>query len=366
MTPTLVVIRGNSGSGKTTAAREVRCRYGRGAALIEQDHWRRVVLREHGGLGDDAVAPGFIDVSVRHLLGAGYHVIVEGILHTRGYRSMLRRLITDHPGPSHVFYLDVSFAETVRRHHSRAEPIPITADDMAGWYTELDVLNVGGEVVIGEESTLEQTVATILEVSGLTVAAPLTPCPARCPRCADKASAAAPERAPAEPTTPALTAASITVAALAIVPAGDGRLVFIRQQRGPYAGSMLLPGGKVEPGEAFEDAARREALEEAGVRIGALRPCGVYDMAGRTAAGVGYRFLMFAFLAGPDAVRIADGGHHVDEVVLAEPDRVRPHPTVMRILTDAGAATYDPGDVERELRDAGIAMRSYPIGATGC
>jgi hypothetical protein len=32
--PTLVVIRGNSGSRKATAAREVRRRYGRGCALL--------------------------------------------------------------------------------------------------------------------------------------------------------------------------------------------------------------------------------------------------------------------------------------------------------------------------------------------
>ena len=36
--PTLVIIRGNSGSGKSTIAAEVRRHYGRGCALIEQDY----------------------------------------------------------------------------------------------------------------------------------------------------------------------------------------------------------------------------------------------------------------------------------------------------------------------------------------
>lgn len=36
--PLFLVIRGNSGSGKTTTAREVRRRYGRGCALIELSH----------------------------------------------------------------------------------------------------------------------------------------------------------------------------------------------------------------------------------------------------------------------------------------------------------------------------------------
>jgi 2-phosphoglycerate kinase len=55
--PTLIVIRGNSGSGKSVSAREVRHRYGRGAALIELDYVRRVILREHGGQQEPA-APG--------------------------------------------------------------------------------------------------------------------------------------------------------------------------------------------------------------------------------------------------------------------------------------------------------------------
>jgi hypothetical protein len=120
------------------------------------------------------------------MLGAGYHVIVEGILHTGSYGPMLRQLIADHPDPSHVYYLDVGFEETVRRHHNRTEPIPVTAEQMLEWYTEHDVLGVDGEHVIPETATLEQAVATILDTSGLAGLPPLTPCPVRCPRCAAK------------------------------------------------------------------------------------------------------------------------------------------------------------------------------------
>ncbi|GAA2356080.1 hypothetical protein GCM10010170_048810 [Dactylosporangium salmoneum] len=177
-------IRGDSGSGKTTTAREVRRRYGRGCALIELDQFRRVVLREHGGL--DAVAPGFIGMSARYLLSTGYHAIVEGILRTRSYGTVLRQPIAEHPGPSHVYYLDVSFEEAIRRHHNRAEPIPVSAEEMRGRYVALDTLGVPAEHVIPETSTFEQTVATILDTSGLAGMAPATPCPTRCARCAQK------------------------------------------------------------------------------------------------------------------------------------------------------------------------------------
>ncbi|SDS60951.1 AAA family ATPase [Actinoplanes derwentensis] len=181
----LVILRGNSGSGKTTTAREARRRYGRGCALIEQDHLRRVVLREHGGNGADAVAPGFIVGTARAALDAGYHVILEGILHTGQYGDPLRRLVEDVPAT--CFYLDVSFEETVRRHALRAEPIPVTAETMRGWYTERDLLGVPHEVVIPESTTFEETVTTVLNLSGLTNTEPQTPCPTRCRRCQERA-----------------------------------------------------------------------------------------------------------------------------------------------------------------------------------
>ncbi|WP_407651474.1 AAA family ATPase [Actinoplanes sandaracinus] len=186
--PTLVVVRGNSGSGKTTTAREVRRRYGRGCALIEQDHLRRIILREHGGLGPDAVAPSFITATTRAALEGGYHVVLEGILDTGEYGGPLRRLIAEHTGPAACFYLDVSFDETVRRHRRREEPIAVTADMMRGWYTSRDLLGVPGERVISETTGFEEAVTEILHGSGLAAAAALTPCPARCPRCAAKSS----------------------------------------------------------------------------------------------------------------------------------------------------------------------------------
>ncbi|WIM94931.1 AAA family ATPase [Actinoplanes oblitus] len=180
--PTLVVIRGNSGSGKTTTAREVRRRYGRGCALIEQDHLRRIILREHDS-GPDPVAPRFITAMARTALDSGYHVVLEGILWTGRYGAALRDLIAGHPGPAAAYFLDVSFDETVRRHLGRAEPIPVTAEQMREWYHPLDLLGVPGERVIPEESGFAATVDLILHDSGLATAVALTSCPDRCPRC---------------------------------------------------------------------------------------------------------------------------------------------------------------------------------------
>jgi hypothetical protein len=74
----LVVIRGNSGSGKSTVARRLRLGYGRGCALAEQDYLRRIVLRERDGPG--GIAPALIEQTVRFALDHGYHAVLEGIL----------------------------------------------------------------------------------------------------------------------------------------------------------------------------------------------------------------------------------------------------------------------------------------------
>ena len=60
-----------------------------------------------------------------------------------------------------------------------------------------------------------------------------------------------------------------------------------RQERGPYGGWWLLPGGKVEFGEPVAEAARREAAEESGCEVGDLVLTGVYEI-----LGPGHHFVM--------------------------------------------------------------------------
>jgi predicted kinase len=179
----LIVIRGNSGSGKSSVAREVRRRYGRGCALIEQDYLRRIMLREHDTTGLDGLAPQLIGANAKLALDHGYHVVLEGILFTGRYRPMLTELIAGHPGESYVYYLDVSLDETLRRHATRPLAADVTAEQMRGWYAPRDVLGLAQERVIDESSSFEQTVETILHTSALLGAPVLAPCPTRCPHC---------------------------------------------------------------------------------------------------------------------------------------------------------------------------------------
>ncbi|WP_316529624.1 AAA family ATPase [Kitasatospora brasiliensis] len=161
----LVVVRGNSGSGKSSVAAALRAAYGRGLAVVGQDNLRRTVLRERDLPG--AAAVGLVDTVARYALDHGFHTVVEGIMAAERYGPMLARLAAQHRGLSRLYYLDVPFAETVRRHATRPQHAEFTPAEMAGWYHERDLLPDGLEQLIGPDSTLEATVRRMLDDTAL-------------------------------------------------------------------------------------------------------------------------------------------------------------------------------------------------------
>ena len=151
--PTLIVIRGNSAAGKSSVARELQLAMGRGTANIGQDHFRRVVLREHDVPDGDNI--GLIAGTARHCLSIGYHVIVEGILFSGHYGAMLRALVAEHRGPTHVFYLDVTLEQSMRRHAARPLALEVPASTLRDWYVRTDTLGIDGEVVVDADVSMD-------------------------------------------------------------------------------------------------------------------------------------------------------------------------------------------------------------------
>ncbi|MFB9578870.1 AAA family ATPase [Streptomyces yanii] len=161
----LVVLRGNSASGKSSVAAGVRDRFGRGLALVGQDNLRRIVLRERDRPG--AANIGLIDLTARYALDAGYHVVVEGILYADRYGEMLAQLRADHRGPTHAYYLHVPFEQTLARHATKPIANEVGEPQLRDWYRSLDLLPGGIETVIGADSTLTETVDRIMLDTGL-------------------------------------------------------------------------------------------------------------------------------------------------------------------------------------------------------
>jgi hypothetical protein len=161
----LIVLRGNSGSGKSTIATALREAYGRGMAWVSQDLIRRIILKEKDRPG--GVNIGLIDQMTRYSLDRGYHVVLDGIFYADHYEPMLAALDRDHLGLSRFYYLDVSMEETFRRHATRPQAADFSTDDMRGWYRSQDLLAGIREHVIPETSTLQQTTTLILDETQL-------------------------------------------------------------------------------------------------------------------------------------------------------------------------------------------------------
>ena len=89
---TLVIIRGNSGSGKTSLAKKLQEYYGRKTLLISQDIVRRDMLKEK-------VKPGNLSISLTEMIARyGYErdllVIVEGFYETDIYHLKRQFAVT--------------------------------------------------------------------------------------------------------------------------------------------------------------------------------------------------------------------------------------------------------------------------------
>ncbi|WP_236809023.1 hypothetical protein [Amycolatopsis albispora] len=105
---------------------------------------------------------GLLSTVTRYALDNGFHVIVEGILPAEHYGDMLGELAADHRGRTGVYYLDVSFEESLRRHATRPQAAEFGPEHMREWYRGRDLLGLDGEQLVPPTSSLQDTVGRIL------------------------------------------------------------------------------------------------------------------------------------------------------------------------------------------------------------
>lgn len=155
----LIIIRGNSGSGKSTVALKLRRELGYGTMLIPQDVIRRDIIRVADDLNNPAVK--LIEDIALYGKAIEYDVIIEGILSKEKYGTMLERLssVFDH---TYAFYFDVSFEETLRRHQYKVDKKHEFGEkEMREWWLEHDTLDTANEILIPASLTETEVLALI-------------------------------------------------------------------------------------------------------------------------------------------------------------------------------------------------------------
>ncbi|MCM1099787.1 MAG: kinase [Clostridium sp.] len=155
----LIILRGNSGSGKTTVAKELQKRFGRNTMLISQDVIRRDMLNVKDGESTPA-----IPLMKELLIYGNSHsdiVILEGIMRADWYKPLFRLAVQLYDTEIYAYYFDLPFEESLRRHQTKPNCNEFGEKEMRRWWREKDFSDILNEDSITSDEDMESIVSNI-------------------------------------------------------------------------------------------------------------------------------------------------------------------------------------------------------------
>lgn len=157
----LIIIRGNSGSGKTTVAKALQEKLGHNIMLISQDVIRRDILRVKDG--SDTKALPLIKELILYGKNNCEVVILEGILKASWYQTLFELARFEFEDRIFAYYYDIPFEETVIRHKTKVNCNDFGESDMKRWWNEKDYIGTIEEKILTKELSIDQTIEIIMK-----------------------------------------------------------------------------------------------------------------------------------------------------------------------------------------------------------
>ena len=157
--PRLILLRGNSGSGKTTVARALQRRFGQNTMLISQDAVRRDMLRAKDG--ENTPALPLLTALLEYGAAHSGTTILEGILRADWYRPLLVRAAELYGENLYAYYFDLPFEETLRRHQTKPNRAEFGEKELRDWWREKDFSDALKEQILPPEKNAEEIVEEI-------------------------------------------------------------------------------------------------------------------------------------------------------------------------------------------------------------
>jgi predicted kinase len=157
----IIILRGNSGSGKTTISKKLQKKLGYGTLLIPQDVIRRELLYVKDGPDTKAV-----DLLIQLIMYGKENcdfVILEGILNSVWYEKLFETIKYEFNNQIYAYYFDIPFEETLIRHKGKSNAHEFGETEMRKWWKEKDNINIISEQKISKDMTEDEIVNMILE-----------------------------------------------------------------------------------------------------------------------------------------------------------------------------------------------------------
>lgn len=163
----LIILRGNSGSGKSTVAKTIAKAAGHQLAVVDADAYRVGMFHPLGECGEDVAE--LMAHNVRFCLERGYDVFWDSIFyaHDRNRKYLEDFIRQHHPADNFIFNFDVSWEETVRRHQTRHKRHDFDAETMREWYKPVESLGYDFEYTVPEKNSIEDTVDYIRRIADM-------------------------------------------------------------------------------------------------------------------------------------------------------------------------------------------------------
>lgn len=156
----LIILRGNSGSGKTTVAKMLQEKFGPNTMLISHDMVRMQILHVWGKEGIRKSLPLMTEL-LRYGRRNSEITILEGILPYKEYEPLFQAALEEYGENIFSYYYDLSFEETLRRHGTKPNRDEFGEADMRRWWKEKDFLEIIPQTVLKEEVSPEEAVELI-------------------------------------------------------------------------------------------------------------------------------------------------------------------------------------------------------------
>lgn len=157
----LIILRGNSGSGKTTTGKALQRKFGHGTMLISQDIIRREMLFVKDGPNPEA-SRLLLELALYGKNNCNI-VILEGILISKWYKNLFEKLSYEFKDQIFAYYFYIPFEETLNRHQQRDKVHEFGEKEMREWWSEKDLLDIMSETLLYKELSLNEIVDIIYQ-----------------------------------------------------------------------------------------------------------------------------------------------------------------------------------------------------------